>query len=245
MGSKSVAVTAGRYVFTSIAPKDKEVFVPKPVSIYYDNLAVLGRTERRREQAQFLVDAVRRGMPPVQALVLGVYIGLREDELLGNPYDYSKIGGVLGSVACLPKVREGFGKLGEAKIRSVREAFRLAREGLVIAKSGRMSFDPDNYHQVVEEFGRLGLVKNRDLTTLGLEYTPYTMAVTPTLVLRGLTEVAQTTTVASRLYGDFRDEKIAELFGSYCTTDVITAYYQFEPSTGNRRLGQERTSSIV
>ncbi len=245
MGFKSVAVTAGRYVFTSIEPKDKEVFVPKPVSIYYDNLAVLGRTERRREQAQFLIDAVRRGMPPVQALVLGVYIGLREDELLGNPYDYSKIGGVLGSVACLPKVREGFGRLNEAKIRSVREAFRLAREGLVIAKSGRMSFDPDNYHQVVEEFERLGLVKNRDLKAQGLEYIPYTMAVTPTLVLRGLTEVAQTTAVAPRLYGDFRDEKIAELFGSYCTTDVITGYYQFEPSAGNRRIGQEKTSSIV
>ncbi len=183
-------------------------------------------------------------MHPSQALVLGVYMGLREDELLGNPYEYHKLGGVFGSAVCLPIVRERIGKLNEHKITAIREAFRIAREGLVITSSGRMSFDPENYHQVVDEFGRLGLVKGADLNSCGLDYLPYTMEVTPTLVLRGLTEVAQTTSVASRLYGDFRDQKIEELFGKYCTTDVVTAYYQFVPPSSGLKSKPEEVTSL-
>lgn len=160
-------------------------------------------------------------------------MGVTPHELL-PPYCRDRIPtGILADKSIKDRLRASAGKLDPEVIVKIREAVYLLPSILLVEGKDIFypSFAPNSFVQaldLIEEKGLICQVDENDLAAFGLGFVRYSHTVVPTLVLRGASEVAQMTTAAQRLYGDARTTKILSLFGSSCTTNIVTAYFNFE-----------------
>lgn len=216
-----------RFVFTG-DPRTKDAFIPAPMGPYFDRQRK--QPMSRRELTQMLASPESNVFA---GIIAAIYMGIQPMDLIPI-YSQDRIpSGILADQSVKGRLRASAGKLDAQTIAKIKEAVYLLPSILLTEGEDNYypSFAPNSFVEAVNLIMERGLVDKVDqggLNGIGLGFTRYSHTVVPTLVLRGASEVAQMTTSAQKLYGDARTTKILSLFGSSCTTNIVTAYFNFE-----------------